>query len=99
VIHPCKIYGAMAIGRPVLFFGPEASHVGDIFQAGDTGRVVAHGDAPAAVAAIREFVSMGDGGREAMGRRATGIVSKSFSSGGLLARFCDILDDAGRPSR
>jgi len=99
VIHPCKIYGAMAIGRPVLFFGPEASHVGDIFQVGDIGRVVAHGDANAAVAAICEFVSMGDGGREAMGRRATEIVSASFSSAGLLARFCDILDDAGRPSR
>lgn len=99
VIHPCKIYGAMAIGRPVLFFGPEASHVGDIFQAGDIGRVVAHGDAHAAVTAIRELVSMGEDGREAMGRRATGIVSESFSSAGLLARFCDILDDAGRPSR
>ena len=99
VIHPCKIYGAMTIGRPVLFFGPKASHVGDIFQAGDIGRVVAHGDAQGAVAAIRELVSMGEDGREAMGRRATGIVSTSFSSAGLLARFCDILDDAGRPSR
>jgi glycosyltransferase involved in cell wall biosynthesis len=99
VIHPCKIYGAMAIGRPVLFFGPEASHVGDIFHASDIGRVVAHGDARAAVAAIQELIAMGDDGREAMGRRATGIISASFSSAGLLGRFCDILDDAGRPSR
>jgi colanic acid biosynthesis glycosyl transferase WcaI len=99
VIHPCKIYGAMAIGRPVLFFGPEASHVGDIFHAGDIGRVVAHGDAHAAVAAIHELIAMGDDGREAMGCRATGIISASFSSAGLLGRFCDILDDAGRPSR
>jgi len=98
VIHPCKIYGAMAIGRPVLFFGPEASHVGDIFHAGDIGRIVAHGDVQAAVAAIRELVSMGQDGREAIGRRATGIVSSSYSSGGLLDRFCNILDDAGRPS-
>ena len=99
VIHPCKIYGAMAIGRPVLFFGPEASHVGDIFHAGDIGRIVAHGDVQAAVAAIRELVSMGQDGREAMGRRATGLVSESFSSIGLLGRFCDILDEAGRRSR
>jgi glycosyltransferase involved in cell wall biosynthesis len=99
VIHPCKIYGAMAIGRPVLFFGPEASHVGDIFHAGDIGRIVAHGDVQAAVAAIRELVSMGQDGREAMGRRATGLISESFSSIGLLGRFCDILDEAGRRSR
>ena len=99
VIHPCKIYGALAIGRPVLFFGPEASHVGEIFQAGDIGRVVAHGDAQAAVAAIRELQSLGEVGRGTMGQRATEIVSASFSSAGLLARFCDILDEAGRPSR
>jgi len=99
VIHPCKIYGALAIGRPVLFFGPASSHVGEIFQAGDIGRVVAHGDAQAAVAAIRELQSLGEVGRGTMGQRATEIVSASFSSAGLLARFCDILDEAGRPSR
>jgi len=99
VIHPCKIYGAMAIGRPVVFFGPKASHVGDIFHAGDIGRVIPHGDAHAAVAAIRELMSMGEDGRESMGRRATGIVSASFLSAGLLARFCDILEDAGRRLR
>jgi len=99
VIHPCKIYGAMAIGRPVLFFGPEASHVGDIFHAGDIGRVIPHGDVQAAVRVILELMSMGEDVRESMGRRATGIVSASFSSAGLLARFCDILEDAGRPYR
>jgi glycosyltransferase involved in cell wall biosynthesis len=99
VIHPCKIYGAMAIGRPVLFFGPEASYVGDIFQAGDIGRIVAHGDAQAAAEAIHALVSLGLGGRESLGRRAAAIVSGALSKAALLARFCDILDDAGRPSR
>jgi len=99
VIHPCKIYGAMAIGRPVLLFGPEASHVGDIFLAGDIGRVVAHGDVGAAIAAIRELQSLGDVGRGTMGERASEIISESFSSDRLLSRFCDILDDAGRPRR
>ena len=96
VIHPCKIYGAMVIGRPVLFFGPEASYVGDIFHGGDIGSIVAHGDAQAAVAAIRELASIGDMARGVMGRRATEIISESFSCTALLAGFCDILDDAGR---
>jgi glycosyltransferase involved in cell wall biosynthesis len=99
VIHPCKIYGAMAIGRPVLFFGPEASYVGDIFQAGEIGRIVAHGDAQAAAEAIRGLVSMGLGGRESLGRRAAAIVSESFTKARLLGRFCDILDDSGGRSR
>jgi len=37
--------------------------------------------------------------RGVMGRRATEIISESFSSTALLAGFCDILDDAGRRSR
>jgi len=96
VIHPCKIYGAMAIGRPILFFGPAESHVGDIFRDGDIGRVVPHGDVPAAVAAIRELIALGDEGRDAMGRRANAIVSASFPHAGLLGGFCDLLDGAGR---
>ena len=99
VIHPCKIYGALAIGRPVLFFGPESSHVGEIFQAGDIGRVVAHGDTQAAVAAIRELQALGEVGRGTMGQRAAETVSASFSSVALLARFCDILDAAGQRRR
>ncbi len=95
VIHPCKVYGAMAIGRPVLFFGPDASHVGDIMQAGDIGRIVAHGDVPAAVAAIRELAAMSESQREEMGRRARRATAESFSTALLRGRFCDILTNAG----
>jgi colanic acid biosynthesis glycosyl transferase WcaI len=28
--HPCKVYGAMAVERPVLFLGPNQSHIGDL---------------------------------------------------------------------
>ena len=92
VIHPCKVYGAMAIGRPVLFFGPAASHVGDIMAADDIGRVVSHGDVPAAVAAIEELRQMPAGRREQMGGRATRTVSESLSAALLLGRFCDVLE-------
>jgi hypothetical protein len=30
IVHPCKVYGAMAVARPVLFVGPARSHVGDL---------------------------------------------------------------------
>lgn len=95
VIHPCKVYGAMAIGRPLVFFGPAASHVGDVMRAGDIGRIVAHGDSAAAVAALEELRGMGAAGRAAMGERATRIVSESLSAASLLRRFCDLLEAAG----
>ena len=32
IIHPCKVYGAMAVARPVLYFGPSPSHVADLLE-------------------------------------------------------------------
>jgi len=94
VIHPCKIYGAMAIGRPVLFFGPESSHVGDIMRVADIGRIIPHGNVAAAVAAIQELKAMSERQREDMGKQATCVISGSFSAALLLERFCDILSGA-----
>jgi len=31
-IHPCKIYNALAVGAPILYLGPEESHVADILN-------------------------------------------------------------------
>ena len=32
IIHPCKIYGAMAAARPILFLGPNPSHISDLLE-------------------------------------------------------------------
>jgi colanic acid biosynthesis glycosyl transferase WcaI len=32
IVHPCKIYGALSIGRPVLTLGPKESYLNDILQ-------------------------------------------------------------------
>jgi glycosyltransferase involved in cell wall biosynthesis len=32
LVHPCKIYNILATGAPVLGFGPDASHLADIFS-------------------------------------------------------------------
>jgi colanic acid biosynthesis glycosyl transferase WcaI len=31
-IHPCKIYNALAVGAPIVYIGPERSHVTDILH-------------------------------------------------------------------
>ena len=94
IIHPCKIYGALAVGRPVLFFGPAESYVGDIFKGVDIGRIVGHGEVSAALEVLHEFRELGDESLEQMGHRASRLASESFSRVGLLARFCDILVSA-----
>lgn len=30
IVHPCKIYNVMAVGAPVLYIGPQSSHVTDL---------------------------------------------------------------------
>lgn len=32
IVHPCKIYGALSIGRPVLCLGPEDSYLSDVIK-------------------------------------------------------------------
>jgi len=32
IVHPCKIYNILEVGAPVLYIGPEESHVSDIFS-------------------------------------------------------------------
>jgi colanic acid biosynthesis glycosyl transferase WcaI len=34
LIHPCKIYNVLSVAAPVLYIGPQPSHVTDIFETG-----------------------------------------------------------------
>ena len=37
IVHPCKVYGAMAVARPLLYVGPRPSHVSDLLDHDDIG--------------------------------------------------------------
>jgi glycosyltransferase involved in cell wall biosynthesis len=91
IIHPCKIYGAMAVGRPILYFGPAPSHISDLLQHHRIGWHVAHGDVPAAIAAIRAAATSAPALLEEMGRRATGALAAQFTQARLCGQFCDEL--------
>ena len=53
IVHPSKIYNVLAVGAPVLYVGPEASHVGDIAMQKD-GRFLLHrhGDVDGVVTSV-----------------------------------------------
>ncbi len=53
IVHPSKIYNIMAVGAPVLYVGPEDSHVADIAtQNGGTFVLHRHGDVDGIVASV-----------------------------------------------
>jgi glycosyltransferase involved in cell wall biosynthesis len=96
IVHPCKIYGAMTVGRPILFLGPRPSHVSDILDQADIGRHVSHGDIDAAAAAIEFFSSAPQQQLHEMGGRALQVLTARFTQAYLCRTFCDRLEQALR---
>jgi hypothetical protein len=81
IIHPCKIYGAMAAGRPVLYLGPRPSHVSDLLDAHGFGRAVAHGDAAACAQAIDDLRNAPPAELRRMGETANAVMTARSPSG------------------
>ncbi len=90
--HPSKVYAALAVGRPILFVGPEHSHLADFIRRQRIGWCVPQGDAAAAVQAVRELARQGRPGLEEMGRRARRLARTRMSQRVLCGRFCDLLE-------
>jgi len=54
LVHPCKVYNILRVGSPLLYLGPQPSHVSEILQAlngelpcawakhGEVNRVIEH---------------------------------------------------------
>jgi len=54
IVHPCKVYNILSVGAPVLYIGPEPSHVTDVASQQGKFFLTHHGDTEAVVAAILE---------------------------------------------
>jgi colanic acid biosynthesis glycosyl transferase WcaI len=89
IIHPCKIYGAMAVARPILFLGPKPSHVSDLLDEHRFGLHVAHGEVEGAVDAIRQLRRTPPLQLSEMGHTAQHVLARSLSKPILCTRLCD----------
>jgi glycosyltransferase involved in cell wall biosynthesis len=97
IVHPCKIYGAMAVGRPILYLGPKPSHVSDLMDEHDIGLHVSHGDVEGAIRAVRELRTLAPQKRASMGQAAQRVMSERLSQKILCTRFCDYLEQVLTP--
>ncbi len=93
IIHPSKVYGAMAVARPILYFGPSPSHVTQLIDEHDLGWSVPHGDVEGAVATIRRIAAMSEHERENVGARARAVLQRHLAAPTLCARFCDAIEE------
>ncbi len=92
IVHPCKVYGAMAVGRPILLLGPRRSHIGGILDGHEIGWQVDHEDVEGAAAALRAMIRTDRQSLTTMGERARRAIGTSYSKGALCGAFCDVLE-------
>ncbi len=92
VVHPCKIYGAMAVARPILLCAPDPCHASDVIAQRDVGWHIRHGDVDGAVATCREIVDTEADRLTQMGQDAQDFIASDLSKGRLCGRFCDIIE-------
>lgn len=97
--HPCKIYGAMAVARPVLLVGPEPSHVSDLVRELDIGWHIRHGQVDDAVRIIQQMLDAPPEQIAAMGQRARQAINRDLNVATLRGRLCDLIEQSARRER
>jgi colanic acid biosynthesis glycosyl transferase WcaI len=92
IIHPCKIYGALAVGRPVLYVGPTPSHVSDLLERFAVGWHVQQGDVDGLVEQLCRGVDLTAADRMELGRQAIQVIAENYDKTTLCEAFCDLID-------
>jgi hypothetical protein len=90
--HPCKVYNILAVGAPVIYIGPNPSHVTEILNRfGDTHPSirVAHGEVEALANQIQNMRQRTAGSRRPLSMEVTA----AFSKGVLLPELIRVLED------
>lgn len=76
--HPNKIYGALYIGKPVVYIGPQDSHVGDILSNVDGNILVNHDDVHTLKSSLLEFEKLTEEQRDVIGQSNKYFARKHF---------------------
>src|SRR6185369_14246529 len=90
LVHPCKIYNTLAVGAPILYVGPEASHLSEILAALRS-RVcarVGHGNSAECVRQICRLAGEPQRGES----KPYQLIATQFSQSALLPRLVEELE-------
>jgi colanic acid biosynthesis glycosyl transferase WcaI len=91
IVHPSKIYGALAAGRPILAVAPRRSHLHELVQSRELGWCVDQADPAAALAALREIAGASAEYLAELGERARAVATGEFARAELLTQLCESL--------
>ena len=91
MVHPCKVYGAMAIAKPVLYFGPRPSHITELLDEQEIGWECKPKNVEETVAVLERLAETPREQLAEMGRRAREVVEHRLSKSKLCAEFLDVV--------
>jgi glycosyltransferase involved in cell wall biosynthesis len=91
IVHPCKVYGALALGRPILYVGPHPSHVSDLIDEHRVGWSIDHGDVEEAIRTIDAIRQTPPEELREMGQRALRLIAERFDERQMIDEFCDVV--------
>jgi hypothetical protein len=94
IVHPCKVYGAMARARPILYLGPPDSYLTEMMDEADFGWQVRHGDVQGAVATIRLILEADGSVLERKGARGRALIEGKRTRRISCGRVCDAIEAA-----
>lgn len=92
IVHPCKVYGAMTVARPVLLLGPRESHAGELLDRFHMGWQVEHGDVENAQQILERMAAANETELAEMGRRGREGIQQQLSMNLLCSKFCDAVE-------
>ncbi|MEX0777003.1 MAG: glycosyltransferase family 4 protein [Phycisphaeraceae bacterium] len=92
IIHPCKIYGAMAVARPVLYVGPRPSHVSDLLDQHRIGWQGEHGQVEALVDLLRQIAATEPDQLTRMGQAGRAALAEDMGQARLCGTFAEVLE-------
>jgi len=98
ILHPCKLYGVLSVGRPFVFIGPRASHLGELVRDSGLGCQVAHGDVPGLLAAIADARAFDPARLEEILRRSRAYMEEGLSRDRLCGRLVTLLEKTAQHS-
>lgn len=87
LVEPCKLYGAMAAGRPVLYIGPPGTEAARTVVHEGVGTVLAPGDVAGAATAVEELLDRA----AALGARSRAAFDARHDRRLRTAQFASIL--------
>lgn len=90
--HPNKIYGSMYIGKPILYIGPEKSHISDILDECEGNISIKHGDVDSLVANLLEFASKNENEWRRIGQNNLKYAQANFSKEILLSQMVNAIE-------